>query len=84
LLERSARESAAGMDVDEQYAAALEGLHARQVAQSLPPVAEVEARQRHLSQLSPQERQKLVIRKAARQARRTAPERPGPDHPPNL
>jgi len=75
LLERAAREAAAGLDLDEQYAAALEGLRARDVAQSLPPVGEIDARQRHLSQLSPQERQKLVIRKAARRA--------GPDHSPH-
>lgn len=83
LLERASREAAAGLDLDEQYAAALEGLRARDVAQALPPVGEVEERQRQLSQLSPQERQKLVIRKAARQARRPAPERPGPDHSPH-
>jgi DNA primase len=74
LLERAARDTAAGLDLDEQYAAALEGLRARTVAQTLPPVSEIEARQRHLSQLSPQERQKLIIRKAAR--------RPGPDPSP--
>ncbi|HEV8597771.1 MAG TPA: DNA primase [Gemmatimonadales bacterium] len=75
LLERAARETVAGLDLDEQYAAALDALRARAVAQSLPPVSEVEARQRHLSQLSPQERQKLIIRKAAR--------RPGPDPSPH-
>ena len=76
LLEKAARDQAAGMDQDEQYAAALEGLRAREVEQGLPPVADIEARQRQLGQLSPLERQKLIIRKAARRARR-------PDNPPH-
>ena len=76
LLEKAARDQAAGMDQDEQYAAALEGLRAREVEQGLPPVGDIEARQRQLGQLSPLERQKLIIRKAARRARR-------PDNPPH-
>ncbi|HLB54942.1 MAG TPA: DNA primase, partial [Gemmatimonadales bacterium] len=55
LLERAAREETAGFDRDELYAAALEALRARGLAQSLPPVTDIEQRQQQLNQLSIQE-----------------------------
>lgn len=78
LLERAALETAAGLDLDAQYVAALEGLRARAITQTLPPVANVEARLRHKGQLSEQERKKLDFTNAARK-RRPAP---GPDPSP--
>jgi len=82
LLERAERERAVGMDFDQQYVAALQGLEAREVERSLPPVTDIEKRQSQLQQLSPQDRQRLLIRKAAKAARQRSPERRGtpPDH----
>ena len=69
LLERAAREEAAGFDRDALFAAALEALRARAVEQALPPVTDIQQRQTVLGQLSPQERHRLQLRKAARRSK---------------
>jgi DNA primase len=69
LLERAAREEAAGFDRDGLFAAALEALRARAVEQALPPVTDIQQRQSVLGQLSPQERHRLQLRKAARRSK---------------
>jgi DNA primase len=69
LLERAAREEAAGFDRDASFAAALEALRARAVEQALPPVTDIQQRQSALGQLSQQERQRLQLRKAARRSK---------------
>ncbi len=68
LLERAAREEAAGLDRDELFGSALETLRARTLTQSLPPVTDIEQRQSALRQLSAQERARLMLRKAARRS----------------
>ncbi|MGQ0701968.1 MAG: DNA primase [Gemmatimonadales bacterium] len=82
LAERALRERAAGLDPDELYVAAVDALRARELARRLPPVTAIEERQQLLRQLSPQERQRLLIRKAT--GRRAAPNAPpGPNSPPH-
>jgi DNA primase len=83
LLEQAARSRHDDFSFDEEYAGVLDGLHAREIERSLPPLEEVEARRQQVSQLSPQEQKKRDFRKAAKQPRRPAPERPGPDHSPH-
>ena len=68
LLERAAQEETAGLDRDELFSSALETLRARTVAQSLPPITEIENRQSALGQLSAQERHRLQLQKAARRS----------------
>jgi DNA primase len=68
LVEQASREAAAGLDRDELFAAALEVLKARTLAQSLPPVTDIAGRQTMLGQLSPQDRHRLQLWKAARRA----------------
>lgn len=80
LLERAAREEADGLDRDRLYADALEALRARALTQSLPPVTDVEHRQRELQKLSTQERQRHLIRKAGRRGSPAAPPAQPPDH----
>jgi hypothetical protein len=69
LLERTAREAAAGLEADASFAAALEALRARAVEQALPPVTDIQQRQHVLGQLSSQERHRLQLRKAARRSK---------------
>ena len=83
LLEQAARSRHDDFSFDEEYAGVLDGLHAREVERSLPPVEEVEARRQQVSQMSPQEQKKRDFRKAAKAQRAPAPERPGPDHSPH-
>ena len=78
LLDRAARDAAAGLDFDEQYAGALEGLRARDVAQGLPPVNDVEGRQREKGRLSQLERQRLAFGRVARHQRKASPNPPDP------
>lgn len=77
LLELVALPRADDFSLDEEYSGALDGLHARDVERSLPPVEEVEARRQQVSQMSPQEQKKRDFRKAAK-----SPRRP-PDHSPH-
>jgi DNA primase len=83
LLEQANRARAEDFSFDEEYTGVLDGLHAREVERSLPPVEEVEARRQQVSQMSPQEQKKRDFRKAVKSPRRPAPERPGPDHSPH-
>jgi hypothetical protein len=83
LLEQTDRSRSDDFSFDEEYAGVLDGFHAREVERSLPPLEEVVARRQQISQLSPQEQKKRDFRKAAKQPRRPAPERPGPDHSPH-
>jgi DNA primase len=69
LLERASQETAAKLDRDELFAAALEALRARDLERSLPPVTDIEQRQSALGQLSAQERQRRLL---LRQARRSS------------
>ena len=84
LLQRAAEERSDGLNFDEVYVGALRGLRSRAVAQALAPVSSVSERQSQLSQLPPEERQRLVMRRQADLARRRSAERRGdPDHSQN-
>lgn len=80
LLQQAAEATAAGMNFDEEYVGALSGLRSRAVTRSLAPVSSVAERQSQIAQLSPQDRQRRVIRQEAEKARRGSPGRSGPDH----
>lgn len=81
LLQSATEERAAGVGFDAVYVGALQGLRARAVSRSLAPVSAVDERQHQLKALSPDQRTRFIIRKAAaKDTRRSTPGPAGPDH----
>lgn len=77
LADAAARDAALGLDLDAEYAGAVERLREREAARVLPPVSDVDARREQLARLPVQARQRL---KYLDQARRRGSRRPpGPD-----
>ena len=74
-------ERAAGVSFDEEYVGALQGLRARAVARTLAPVSAVDQRQHQLKELSPDQRKRFVIRKAAANEQRRPPSGPSGSDP---
>lgn len=81
LLQVAVEERAAGVSFDEEYVGALQGLRARTVARSLAPVSAVDQRQHQLKELSPDQRKRFVIRKAAAKEHRRPPSGPSGSDP---
>ena len=82
LLQAAGEEAAAELSHDEEYVGALNGLRARGVHRALPPVSAVEDRQQRLSQLTPEDRTRILLQNKADKARHR-PGRPGPDYTPH-
>jgi hypothetical protein len=80
LLQETSDAATAQLNFDEEYVGALKGLRTRELTRNLAPVADVEARQRQLGELSPEERLRFVIANQVRKGRRRTPDS---DHSPH-
>jgi DNA primase len=80
LAASAAEQVASGLNLDAEYAGAVDYLRQREATRALPPVTDIDARRSGLQALPAEARQRLSFRKEADKARRSSPGRPGPDH----
>jgi DNA primase len=73
-LQEAAEATTAQLNFDEEYVGALKGLRTRELTRKLAPVADIEARQRQLGELPPEERLRFVIGNQIKKARRRTPD----------
>ena len=73
-LQEAVEATTAQLNFDEEYVGALKGLRTRELTRKLAPVADIEARQRQLGELPPEERLRFVIGNQIKKARRRTPD----------